>query len=124
MTVVAIAKKRIGRRDLQSLEKTSGAARFFAKMVGEIERDLGGRRDLSRIESELVRAFSGAATTLQYMNHQIMLGDGTEIDLAGYSNLASTMLRIGSRLGFRRRARDVTPELPDYLDAAEAEPVP
>jgi hypothetical protein len=52
-------------RDLVSLDKATGAARFFDRMVREIENDLGGRRQLSRIEGEPIRAFAGAATTLQ-----------------------------------------------------------
>ena len=103
------------RRDPRSLEQATGAARFFEKMVREIESDLGGRRQLSRIEGELIRAFCGAATQVQYLNHQVMLGEGSEIDLGGYATLASTMLRIGSRLGLQRRARDVTPTLDQYL---------
>jgi hypothetical protein len=96
-------------RDLVPIDRTSGAGRFFAKMVREIEVDLGAgsRRNLSRIESELIRAFAGAATQLQYLNHQILLGEGSEIDLVGFSQLASTMLRIGSRLGTTRRAKSV-----------------
>jgi hypothetical protein len=88
-------------RDLVPLDRTSGAARFFAKMVREIEVDLGAgsRRNLSRIETELINAFCGAATQLRYLSHQILLGEAGEIDLAGFSQLASTMLRIGSRLG-------------------------
>jgi hypothetical protein len=95
--------------DLAPLDRTSGAGRFFAKMVREIEVDLGAgsRRNLSRIETELINAFCGAATQLQYINHQILLGEGSEIDLAGFSQLASTMLRIGSRLGVARRAKPV-----------------
>jgi hypothetical protein len=84
-------------------------------MVREIESDLGGRRQLSRIEGELIQAFCGAATQVQYLNRQVMLGDGSEIDLSGYATLASTMLRIGARLGFQRRARDVTPTVDQYL---------
>jgi hypothetical protein len=102
-------------RDLLPLDKATGAARFFDRMVREIENDLGGRRQLSRIESELIRAFSGAATTLQYLNHQVLLGEGSEIDLAGYATIASTMLRIGSRLGAARRPRDVTLTLGQVL---------
>jgi hypothetical protein len=49
------------------------------------------------------------------LNHQVLLGDVTEVPIADFSNLASTMLRIGSRLGFRRRARNITPPLTDYL---------
>jgi hypothetical protein len=62
----------------------------------------------------LIRAFCGSATMLHYLNHQILLGDAGEIDLAGYATMASTMLRIGSRLGLSRRARDVTPDPLDY----------
>ena len=102
-------------RDLVPLDKASGAARFFDRMVREIESDLGGRRQLSRIESELIRAFSGAATSLQYLNHQVLLGESSEIDLTGYATIASTMLRIGSRLGLRRVPRDVTPSLRELL---------
>ncbi len=107
--------KRRNSRTLVPLDKTSGAARFYDRMLRDIESDLGGKRSLSRIESELVAAFAGAATQLKYLSHQILLGEGSELDLAGYSQLASTMLRLGSRLGFRRRARNVTPALTDYL---------
>jgi hypothetical protein len=107
-------------RDLLPIEKASGAARFFDRMVREIEGDLGGRRHLTRIECELVRAFAGAATTLQYLNHQVLLGEVSEIDLSGYATIASTILRIGSKLGLQRRARNVTPTLEQYLRAKEA----
>jgi hypothetical protein len=47
----------------------------------------------------------------------VLLGDVADVPISDYSNLASTMLRIGSRLGLRRRARDVTVTLEEYLDA-------
>ena len=110
------------------LEQATGAARFFDKMVREIETDLGGRRQLSRIQGELIRAFAGAATTLQYLNVQVALGETSAIDLGGYATVASTMLRIGSKLGLQRRPKDVT-TLAEYLASlketdvtAEAEP--
>lgn len=96
------------------LEQATGAARFFDKMVRDIETDLGGRRQLSRIQGELIRAFAGAATTLQYLNVQVALGETSAIDLGGYATVASTMLRIGSKLGLQRRPKDVT-TLADYL---------
>ena len=68
-------KSKRASRDLVPLDKETGAARFFNRMVREIENDLGGRRKLSRIESELIRAFSGAATSLQCLNHEILLGE-------------------------------------------------
>ena len=119
MTIVDIKTKR-GKRNLRNLcspplgPSTGSAGRFFDKMVRDIQTDLGGRRQLSRIEGELIRAFAGAATTLQYLNTQVLLGETGEIDLSGYATIASTMLRIGSRLGLRRVPKDVT-SLPDYL---------
>jgi hypothetical protein len=121
MTVVDLKSRRVRKRrkpaprDLVPFDKATGAARFFQRMIREIENDLGGRRDLSRIEGELIRAFVGAATLLQYQNVQVALGESSEIDLTGYATIASTMLRIGARLGFSRRARDLTPSLADLL---------
>jgi hypothetical protein len=76
-------------------------------MVRDIETDLGGHRELARIESELIQAFSGSATALRYLTHQILLGEISELNLASYAQLGSTMLRIGSKLGLQRRTREV-----------------
>jgi hypothetical protein len=120
MTAVVDIKTKRAKRTLRSPPlgpSTGSAGRFFDKMVRDIEIDLGGRRQLSRIEGELIRAFAGAATTLQYLNLQVALGETGELDLSGYATIASTMLRIGARLGLQRRARDVTPTLGDLLRA-------
>ena len=127
MTVVDLKPCKRAKRDRRSLplEQATGAARFFDKLVREIETDLGGRRQLTRIQGELIRAFAGAATTLQYLNVQVALGETNEIDLSGYATIASVMLRIGARLGFRRLAKDVTPDPLVYArEHSEAEAVP
>jgi hypothetical protein len=115
MTVLDLKVPKRTRRGPRSLplEQATGAARFFDKMVREIETDLGGRRQLSRIQGELIRAFAGAATTLQYLNVQVALSETGEIDLNGYATIASTMLRIGTRLGLQRTPRDVTQSVDD-----------
>lgn len=108
------------RRDLVPIDKRSGPGRFYAKLIADVESDLAGRSNLSRIESELIRAFAGCCTSLQYINSQICLGEfAGEIDFAAYATLASTMLRIGSRLGLQRRTKDITATLDDYLDAQQ-----
>ena len=109
-------------RDLAPIDLNSGAGRFFTKMVKEIENDLGAgsRRNLSRIETELIRAFAGAATQLQYLNHQILLGETEGLDLAGFSQLASTMLRIGSRIGTERRLKQ-TMDMNTFLELRRRE---
>jgi hypothetical protein len=84
-------KRQRSPRDLVAIDKTSGAGRFYFKMQHEIQKDLGGSERLSRIELELINAFCGASTQLRYLNHQILFGEGSEIDLAGFSQLASTI---------------------------------
>jgi hypothetical protein len=119
MTVVDI--KRQAKRPRRVSLDDSGAARFMRRIIRDIQSDLGDRGELSRIEKELVTAFAGAATQLQYLNTQVALGDGSAIDLGGYATLASTMLRIGVRLGFQRRARNCTPTLEEIAEEIAAE---
>jgi hypothetical protein len=86
-------------------------------MIHDIESDLGGRQRLTRIEGELIRAFAGAATTLQYLNLQIAIGEISEVDLTGYATMASTMVRIGSRLGLSRRQVEVGQSLATFIES-------
>jgi hypothetical protein len=118
MTVVDLQPKRkrntAPRYAYVPIDQNSGAGRFYNRMVREVEADLGGRRKLSRVSLELVRAFCGAATALQSLNRDVLLGDH-QIDYSAYATIASTMLRIGSRLGLQRCGE---PRLPDPLDYA------
>jgi len=103
MTAVVDIKIKRAKRTLRNPPlgpSTGSAGRFFDKMVRDIETDLGGRRQLSRIEGELIRAFAGAATTLQYLNVQVALGETGELDLSGYATIASNVgVRLPDRLG-------------------------
>jgi hypothetical protein len=86
---------------LVAIDQSSGAARFMNRMRKDIERELGGRKFLSRLELEYIEAFVGSATRLKYHNHQLMLGE-CEADLENY-------FRIGKKLGLRRRdGKDTT----------------
>jgi hypothetical protein len=120
MNVIAMKRKKrrpVATRAVVPLADASGSARFFKRICRTIETDLGGREHVSCVEGELIRAFAGAATALQYLNVQIALGEFSEVNLTGYAHMASTMLRIGSRLGLSRRTIDVTPPLSEYLQS-------
>ena len=123
MTVVDLKVPKRTKRSLP-LEQATDTAGFYNRMVREIETDLGGRRQLSRIEGELIGAFAGGATVLRYLNRQVALGEISEVNLSDFATVASTMLRIGARLGLQRRPKDVT-SLADYLASlteTDAEP--
>jgi hypothetical protein len=87
------------------LDGRTNAARFFDRLVADIESDLGGADQLSTIERSLIEGFAGAAVTLQHLNTQLALGQ--EIDLSQHAQAVSAMVRVASRLGLQRRQRDV-----------------
>jgi hypothetical protein len=95
------------------LDRRSNAFKLFNRLAADIEADLGGRDQLSTIELTLIEAYVGAAVTLQHLNTQLALGQ--PIDLSQHAQAVSAMVRVASRLGLRRRARDVGSTLGEIL---------
>jgi hypothetical protein len=101
-----------------SLDGRSNAAKYFDHLVSSIENDLSSRDALSTIEHALIEAFAGACVTLQNLNTRLALGE--EIDLSHHAQAISAMVKVASRLGLRKRLRDVTPDPLTYSrEAAE-----
>jgi hypothetical protein len=109
-------------RDL--VDGRSNAAKVFDRLVSSIETDLGGRDQLTAIEVALVEAFAGAAVTLENLNTRLLLGE--EIDLSQHALAVSAMVRVASRLGLQRRARDVItpPSVAAYLEHKQQRAAP
>jgi hypothetical protein len=97
------------------LDGRTSAAKALDKLVADIEADLGGRDPLSTIELALIEAFAGATVTLQHLNTRLALGQ--EIDLSQHAQAVSSMVRVASRLGLQRRAREFIPDPLDYARA-------
>jgi hypothetical protein len=95
------------------LDGRTNAAREFDRLVSDVQADLGGRDQLSAIEVALVEAFAGATVTLNNLNTRLLLGQ--PISLAEHAQAVSAMVRVASRLGISRRARDLGPTLSDFL---------
>jgi hypothetical protein len=106
-----VTKPQLLTRD--QLDGRTNAAKVFDRLVVDIENDLGGREQLSTIERALVEGFAGAALSLYHLNNQ--LARGVNIDLSQHAQAVSAMVRVASRLGISRRARNVTPTLNEYL---------
>jgi len=99
------------------LDGRTNAAKEFDQLVVDIENDLGGRNQLSTIKRALVEAFAGAALPLSHLNATLALGEA--LDLSAHSQAVIAMVRIASRLGLQRRARDVSEmTLAQYLASA------
>jgi hypothetical protein len=103
------------------LDGRSAPAKEFNRLSRAIVSDLGGEDQLSAIELALIEAFCGASIVVGHLNAELLQGNA--IDPTEHSAAVGAMVRVGSRLGLSRRARDVsTPTLRDILrDDLEAQ---
>jgi hypothetical protein len=98
----------------EQIDGRTKARRQFDAIAEGITEDLGGEGRLSTVQRTLVEAFAGAAVHVHDLNARLLLGQ--EIDITAHASAISTMVRIASRIGVHRLARDVTP--PDPLQYA------
>lgn len=97
----------------EALDGRTRSRRVFDSIVIGIENDLGGKDQLSTVEVALIEAFAGATVHVHDLNARLLLGQ--KIDLSEHAAAISSLVRIASRIGTRRRPKDVTPTLHEYL---------
>jgi hypothetical protein len=100
------------------LDGRTSVAKAFDGLVRDIYADLGGRDQLSRIEIALVEGFAGACVVLDQLNAKLL--QDQSIDLSEFAQASNAMVRIASRLGLKRRAKDAL-TLDQYLAERDAE---
>jgi hypothetical protein len=96
-----------------SLDGRTKARKQFDAIARGIAGDLGGEDRLSTVQRHLVEAFAGAAVHVHDLNARLLLGE--EVDIVAHSQAISTMVRIASRIGVNRIAREVGPTLADII---------
>jgi hypothetical protein len=99
-----LGKAKLLTRD--QIDGRSSAAQQFDAIADGITADLGGVDQLSTVQKHLVEAFAGAALSVNDLNMKLLLGK--EIDILEQSTAISTLVRVASRIGLHRVARDVT----------------
>jgi hypothetical protein len=67
---------------------------------------------------QLIRRFAAAAVLAEQMEGR--LANGEAIDINQHATLSSTLVRLASRIGIDRVARDITPTLREYLAQLQA----
>jgi hypothetical protein len=100
------------------LGKRSHTAKLFDEISSQIITDLSGGdpSKLSRIELELVEAFTGAAVLMRHVCAAAMVKSAKEpFNIAAFASAATAMSRIGGQLGLTRRQKEVLPSLNQYL---------
>ena len=107
---------------LAGIDQRSAVARRYRDLVAAAAADMGGVDRCSEARLQLIRRFAALSVQAEAMEAQ--LANGADIDITEYSQLTSTLVRVVTRLGINRIARNVTPALRDYLEerASEVEP--
>jgi hypothetical protein len=98
---------------LPDLDGRSSAARRFRDLVSAYIADMGGLDQCSEIKLGLLRRL--AATTVQAELLEAQMINGAPISITELCALASTTVRLSSRLGLERVAKAVGPSLGDML---------
>ena len=87
-------------------------ARRFREITSGIEDDLGG--DLTEAQKHLIARAACLACWCE--EREAELANGEDFDAQGYATISNALRRLLSDLGLERRARDVTPDLRDYIN--------
>jgi hypothetical protein len=98
---------------LPGLDGRSAGARRFRDLIGAYVADLGGISNCSEVKIGLLRRLAAASVLAEALEAKAV--DGGDIDVSVFCNLASTTVRIASRLGLERVQRNVIPGLAEYL---------
>lgn len=91
---------------LPGLDGRSAGARRFRDLIGAFVADQGGLDQLSEIKVGLIRRLAAASVMAEMIEAKAM--SGADVDVSVFCNLASTTVRIASRLGLERVQKDMT----------------
>ena len=101
---------------LEGVDGRKVIARRFRDLVAAIVEDLGGADAITEGELQLVRRAASLCVQCELFEADIARGAGLEID--SYVKLVNALNRTLGSIGLKRRPRDVTPDLHDYVDGS------
>jgi hypothetical protein len=105
---------------LPGLDGRSSGARRYRDLVQAYAADMGGLSNLSEVKLGLLRRLAAASVLAEAL--EVKAANGEAVDIATFCNLASTTVRIASRVGLERYAHDITPpSVADYVKHLELE---
>jgi hypothetical protein len=98
---------------LGDLDRRTAAYRETRKLIDEIEGDLGGGDRLSTGERQLVQRAAVLGAVLTDVESRWIAGE--PIDTTAYCTVVNAQRRTLETIGLRRRSRDVTPSVAEYV---------
>ncbi len=105
------------------VDQRSAYARRFRDVLAAHISDLGGRDNISEAERSLIRRATTLTVALERMEHKFAQHDGeaSATDLITYQRVTGALRRCLESLGLRRRPKDITPTLAQYLAGKQRE---
>jgi hypothetical protein len=101
-----------------NLDGRTLAARQFETIVTQIRADTSANgTELTLVQLAMVEAFAGLSVQLDALNTDVLLGK--PVDQGAYCQLITTLVRVGSRLGVKRKPKEIGQTLAAYLDNPE-----
>jgi hypothetical protein len=94
-----------------NLDGRTLAARQWETIVTQIRDDCSANgTELTLVQLAMVEAFAGLSVQLDALNTDVLLGKS--VDQGPYCQLITTMVRVGSRLGVKRKPKEIGQTLP------------
>lgn len=103
---------------LADLDGRTRSAQLVSRTIDSLIEDLGGEDSLSAAEHLIVRRAAIAGAMSEDLAARWLTGE--PVDPAIFATLANVERRQLEAVGIRRRARDVTPSLQDYIKRSVA----
>lgn len=100
---------------LPNVDGRSLVARRYRDIASAIVADQGGAEHCAEARLQLIRRFAAAAVLAETM--EAKLANGETIDIAEHAQLTSAMVRVATRIGIGRRAKNLTPTVREYVNA-------
>lgn len=107
-----------GSKLLVGVSGRSAWARRLKDLITEHLADLGGSDQASSAERSLIRRASTIVVELEFLEARFATAEGgaKSEDLDLYFRGANNLRRLLQAVGLQRRARDVTPNVADYVN--------
>ena len=100
---------------LEHLDGRTAAAKRARDVLAAVTSDLGGQDHLTEAERQIARRAAVLSVICESAEAHWLAGG--EIDLSAHNGAANTLRRLFEAVGMKRRSRDVTPDLRDYIEA-------
>jgi hypothetical protein len=104
---------------LAALDKRTSAAKRARDLIRKVTNDLGGADQLATGECQVIQRAALLGVMAEDIETRWLAGE--DADPALLATIANAQRRLFEAIGFRRRAKDVTPTIEDIANEIEAE---